>query len=106
MLHKVTVETDWQGFTRANVDFVLNGREYGLGISPTGTPARQVYQGPLVDELFGWLNERPTVIGTWHPDPLPRVEIKEGDIISVEGHGSFRVRTSRWDGVKLDLVES
>lgn len=67
-------------------------RRFSLGFSPAGRPARKVHQGPLHDELFGWINELPIVIADWHPAPKPVIVIDDGDLIVVEGYGTFRVK--------------
>lgn len=65
---------------------------YELGFSPEGTEARKTHGGPLHSELFGWLGALPTVIAAHHiPDESITIEVAEGTLIEVEGHGTFRV---------------
>ena len=66
--------------------------DYEMGLSPEGRSARKVFQGPLTEGLFGWMNECATVIGLHHiPDSRPLVTLHDGDEIVVEGHGTFVV---------------
>jgi hypothetical protein len=65
---------------------------YRLGISPEGDPARQEFQGPLISELFGWINAEPIMIAL---DPIidyrPIYRMAIGDLIEIEGHGTLRL---------------
>ena len=67
--------------------------DYELGFSPAGRAARKVFQGPLTEDLFGWMNECAAVIGLHAiPDDRPLIELHDGDEIVVEGHGTFVVQ--------------
>lgn len=80
---------------------------YTLGLSPAGRPARQVYQGPLVDELFGYLFAEAAVIAA-EPiiDRRRVITAYIGDTVRVAGHGTFRiVAPKRYEHTpKLEVV--
>jgi hypothetical protein len=66
--------------------------KFRLGLSPEGVPHRKVHAGPGCPELFASLIPECTVIADYPiVDPAEIVEITEGTLIEVEGHGTFRV---------------
>lgn len=87
-----------------HLDIIVNGRKHHIGYSPAGVGARQVFQGPLVTDLFGSLMEQPVIIATWHPTPDPRIEASIGDHFAIEGVGEFVLVATRFDGLRLDVV--
>jgi len=80
----------------ANVIIKITGAlypdNYTLGISPEGDPARQEFGGPLISELFGWLNAEPVMVSL-EPieDHRPIYHMVIGDLIEIEGHGTLRL---------------
>ena len=65
---------------------------FSLGISPEGTAAREVFGGPLVERLFGWLMGDCTIIdGGMIPDERETYDVKPGELIEVETVGTFKV---------------
>lgn len=65
---------------------------YSLGFSPEGLPGRQVFEGPMVSELFGWMNQDASVIAL-NPivDERPIAEVAPGDTVEIEGFGTFLI---------------
>lgn len=79
------------------VRFQFRGRNHTLGFSPQGTPGRKTMGGPMIDDLFGWLNAEASVIAAHHiPDPRPVCPLVMGDAIVVEGYGTFVLTKPRW----------
>lgn len=78
-------------------DMIWKGRKYSIGLSPAGRPGREYFQGPMVDDLFGWISEQAVVIAAWYPPDPQRLTLEHGDILEVEGHGRFRVLENEAD---------
>ena len=76
-----------------DIEFMLPGSyaRFKLGWSPQGVPARKAPDGPMTDELFGWLNEQATVIAAVPLPQTPTVAVDFGDVIEVEGVGRFLI---------------
>ena len=65
---------------------------YSLSLSPEGAGHRQVFQGPLVTERWAVISPEATVIARHHiADERPTITLQVGDILTVEGHGNWRV---------------
>lgn len=103
---------DRDGICHADVRITLPkvpGR-YGtfqLGWSPQGVAGRRVFQGPMVTDLFGWVNESCMVIDGRRPEPKPALSVAWDDLIEVEGVGTFRVLAPRapyWSDPKIEVV--
>jgi len=83
---------------RVNIRWRWQGKSFTLAFSPAGQPGRKVQNGPMHEELFGWLNEEPVMVAAVHvPDRRIVYIIEEGDEIVVEGHGTFVVVPGNWD---------
>lgn len=65
---------------------------YSLGFKPEGQLGRDRHGGPLVDYLFGWLSPEASVIAAHAiEDNRPVIHVEVGDVIVVEGYGTFEV---------------
>jgi hypothetical protein len=79
------------------VDGRVRSDRYKLGFSPAGRSARRTFGGPLIDDLFGFLIACPVVLDAYgtKTQQVP-FELRDGDCIQVQGHGTFRVCPPTW----------
>lgn len=65
---------------------------YRLGFSPQGVLAVKYWHRPPSDELVGTMQPEPSVIASRHlVDNRPVIRVTIGDVIVVEGYGSFEI---------------
>lgn len=65
---------------------------YRLGFSPQGVLAVKRWRQPPCVDLVGTMQPEPSVISARPiPDPRPVITVRLGDVIVVEGYGSFEI---------------